>query len=83
MEQLIWQQVKDSKLEPVKSCDWAAPIAIVKKNDGGIRMCADLKMTVIPHLWPKACPFPTAIEVFALLAEGKCFSTIDLSGAYV
>ena len=46
MKQLIWQQVKIGALEPVESNDWVAPIVNVKKKDGGIRICADFKMTV-------------------------------------
>ena len=50
--------------------DWAAPIVIVKKKDGGIRICADFKMTVNPQLRPKTYPLPTLDEVFAALAQG-------------
>ena len=82
VEQLIWQQVKDGELEPVESSDWAAPIVIVKKKDGGIRICGDFKMTVNPQLRPKTYPLPTLDEVFAVLAQGESFSTIDLSRAY-
>ena len=82
VEQLIWQQVEDGELEPVESSDWAAPIVIVKKKDGGIRICADFKMTVNPQLRPKTYPLPTLDEVFAALAQGESFSTIDLSKAY-
>ena len=82
MEQLIWQQVEDGELELVESSDWAAPIVIVKKKDGGIRICADFKMTVNPQLRPKTYPLPTLDEVFAALAQGESFSTIDLSRAY-
>ena len=82
VEQLIWQKVEDGELETVESSDWAAPIVIVKKKDGGIRICADFKMTVNPQLRPKTYPLPTLDEVFAALAQGESFSTIDLSRAY-
>ena len=82
MEQLIRQPVKDGELEPVESSDWAAPIVIIKKKDGGIRICADFKMTVNPQLRPKTYLLPTVDEVFAVLAQGEYFSTIYLSRAY-
>ena len=78
---MIWQQVKDGKLEPVESSDWGAPIVIVKKKDYGIRICADFKMTVNPQLCPKTYPLPT-LEVFTVLVQGESSSTIDLSRAY-
>ena len=69
-------------MEPVESSDWAAPIVIIRKKDGGIRICADFKMTVNPQLHPKTYLLPTVDEVFAVLAQGESFSTIDLSRAY-
>ena len=82
VEQLIRQQVEDGELEQVENSDWAAPIVIVKKKDGGIRICADFKMTVSPQLCPETYPLPTLDEVFATIAKGESFSTIDLSRAY-
>ena len=63
VEQLIWQQVKDGELEPVESNNWATPIAIIKKKDGGIRICADFKMTVSLQLYPRTYPLPTLNDV--------------------
>ena len=57
VEQLIWQQVKDGKLEPVQSSDWVVPTVIVKKI-----VASDFKMAVNPQLHPKACPLPTFDE---------------------
>ena len=82
VQQLIPQQVEDGELESVENSYWAAPIVIVKKKDGGIRICADFKMTMNPQLCPKTYPLPTLDEVSATLAKGESFSTIDLSRVY-
>ena len=50
VEKAIQQQVADGELEPVEYNDWAAPIVVVRKKDGGIRICADFKMSVNPYL---------------------------------
>ena len=82
VEQSIHQQVEDGELEPVESSDWAAPIVIVRRKDGGVRICADFKMTINPHLCSKTFPLPTPDEVFSTLARGESFSTLDLARAY-
>ena len=82
VEETIQQQVEDGELEPVESSDWAAPIVIVRKKDGGVRICADFKMTINPHLCSKTFPLPTPDEVFSTLAQGESFSTLDLARAY-
>ena len=46
MEQCIHQQVEYGELEPVESSDWAALIVIVRRKGGGVRICADFKITI-------------------------------------
>ena len=82
VEQSIHQQVEDGELEPIEGSDWAAPIVIVRRKDGGVRICADFKMTINPHMCSKTFPLPTPDEVFSTLARGESFSTLDLARAY-
>ena len=51
VEQAIQKQILDGELEPVDLSEWASPIIVVTKRDGGICICADFKMTVNPHLY--------------------------------
>ena len=69
-------------LETVEHSDWAAPIVVVPKKDGRVRICGDYKITVNPVLDIDQYPLPCAEDLFATLAGGKCFSTLDLSHAY-
>ena len=55
---------------------------MVKKKDGGIRICADFKMTINPYLRHKTFPLPTPEEIFATLANGESFTKLDLARAY-
>ena len=78
MEEALWKQVEEGELEQVDRSDWAAPIVVVKKKDGEIRICADFKRTINPHLQEKTFPLPTPDEVFSTLANGESFSKLDL-----
>lgn len=69
-------------LEPVSHSDWAAPIVTVPKRDGEVRICGDYKVTVNPALDVDQYPLPRPEDLFATLAGGKYFSTMDLSHAY-
>ena len=62
VEEAIWQQVEDGELEPVESSEWVAPIVVVRKKDGGVRICADFKVTFNPHLCSKVFPLPTDFQ---------------------
>ena len=46
-------------MQPAELSEWAAPIVVVKKKDGGIRICADVKMTINPNLRHKTFPLST------------------------
>ena len=60
----------------------AAPIVAVHKKDGRVRLCGDYKVTVNPVLELYQYPLPQPTDLFATLAGGQYFSTLDLSHAY-
>ena len=66
----------------VSGSDWAAPVALVPKKDGSLRVCGDYKTTVNPCADVDQYPLPTMEDFFATLAGGQVFSKIDLSHAY-
>ena len=82
VETTLRKQVDEGELEPVEHSDWAAPIVVVAKKDGDIRICADFKMTSNPYLHMKTFPLPTPDEVFATLSNGESFTKLDLARAY-
>ena len=69
-------------LEKVNFSEWAAPIVVVPKKDGRVRICGDYKVTINPVLDIEQYPLLRADDLFATLAGGKYFSTLDLSHAY-
>ncbi|KAM7284440.1 uncharacterized protein ISCGN_001534, partial [Ixodes scapularis] len=70
-------------LTPVDSSEFASPIVPVVKKNGDIRICGDYKSTINPCLEVDNYPLPRIEEMFATLAEGKFFSKLDLSKAYL
>ena len=69
-------------IEKVTASDWAAPIVAVPKRDGSYRICGDYKVTTNPVLEVDQYPLPRPSDLFASLAGGKSFSTLDLTQAY-
>ena len=69
-------------IEKVSHSNWAAPIVIVPKKNGKFRICGDYKVTVNQVLDVDQYPLPTPEQLFATLAGGKKFTTLDLSQAY-
>ena len=69
-------------LEKVDHSDWATPIVPVPKKDGKFRICGDYKVTINPVLDIDQHPLPRPEEIFATLAGGQKFTTLDLSQAY-
>ena len=92
------RSVPFAKLEPLKqelqrledngTCskithsEWAAPIVLVPKPDGRIRVCGDFKMTVNPQLQTDQYPLPTPNELLIKMNGGKKFTKLDLADAY-
>ena len=82
VEQELDRLEKAGVLERVDHSEWAAPIVTVPKRDGQVRICGDYKVTVNPVLDVDQYPLPRPEDLFATLADGKYFSTLDLSHAY-
>ena len=70
-------------LQKVDSSDWAAPIVPVPKKDGRFRICGDYKVTINQSLLVDQYPLPKPEDLFATLANGKHFTKLDLSQAYL
>ena len=70
-------------IERVEHSDWASPVVVVHKPDSTIRLCGDYKSTVNRSLLVDRHPLPHPEEIFAMLAGGQQFSTLDLSNAYL
>ena len=69
-------------IEQIGRSEWAAPIVCVPKKNGKIRICGDYKVTVNSALDKEQYPLPRPEDIFAKLAGGKSFTTLDLTHAY-
>ena len=69
-------------LRKVDYSDWAAPIVVVPKKDGKLRICGDYKMSINPALHVDKYPLPNMEDLLASLAGGKRFTKLDLTAAY-
>ncbi|XP_055605159.1 uncharacterized protein K02A2.6-like [Uranotaenia lowii] len=70
-------------LESVDHSDWAAPIVVVRKPNGRVRICADFSTGLNEALESNQCPLPLPEDIFTKMAGCKVFSHIDLSDAYL
>lgn len=75
--------VTEGVLEPVNISKWAAPIVVVPKPGGRIRLCADFSTGLNQALDINQYPLPRPAELFIALNGGTQFSKIDLSDAYL
>ena len=66
VERTLRAQVAEGELIPVETSEWAAPIVVVHKQDGDIRICGDFKLTVNPVICPQVYPLPTPEEIFTV-----------------
>eukprot|EP00731_Ephydatia_muelleri_P006003 Em0003g251a len=82
VEQEIRHLEEQGILRRITHSSWAAPIVVVPKKDGRVRLCGDYKMTINQYLEVDRYPLPKPNDLFATLAGGQKFSKIDLSRAY-
>ena len=75
--------VNDKVLKPVHTSQWATPIVPVQKPNGGIRICADFKVSVNPQINRDRYPIPRIEDIFYKLQGGTVFTKIDLIDAYL
>ena len=69
-------------IEKVNHSEWASPIVAVSKKDGKFRICGDYKVAANHSLQLDQYPLPKPEDLFATLAGGVKFTTLDLTRAY-
>lgn len=74
---------REGIISPVTHSRFAAPIVVVRKSNGDLRICADYSTGLNDCLQPHEYPIPTPDELFSQLSSCHIFSTIDLSNAYL
>ncbi|CAF3495196.1 unnamed protein product [Rotaria socialis] len=75
--------VHEGVLTSVNVAKWAAPIVIVPKPNGKVRICADFSTGVNQSLDIDQYPLPKPNDLFVVLNGGTKFSKIDFSEAYL
>ena len=74
------EMVKDG-IATTSNSEWAAPIVLVTKKDGGIRFCVDFRR--LNAVSAADCyPMPRVDELIDRLGTAKYISTLDLSRGY-
>ena len=69
-------------IEKVTHCEWAAPVVVVPKKNGTVRLCGDYKVSINQALMVDQYPLPKPSDLFAALSGGKWFTKLDLAQAY-
>ncbi|XP_061379252.1 uncharacterized protein K02A2.6-like [Danaus plexippus] len=82
IENEIDRLVEKGVLRPVSFSDWATPVVPIVKKNGDIRLCGDYRSTVNQATESDTYPMPTESEVFATIAGGCYYTTLDLERAY-
>lgn len=83
VEEEIDRLEKDGIIEKCSFSDWATPVVPIVKPNGKIRLCADYSVTLNNNLKVQQHPLPRIEQIFSSLSEGRIFSKIDFSQAYL
>ena len=82
VEQDLNRLINAGIVEPIDVSKWAAPIVVVPKPGGKVRLCADLSTGVNQSLEIDQYPLPKPNDLFVALNGGQQFSKIDFSEAW-
>ncbi|XP_035915857.1 uncharacterized protein K02A2.6-like [Anopheles stephensi] len=74
---------KEGIISRVNYSAWAAPIVVVRKANGSLRICGDYSTGLNNALRPYEYPLPLPQDIFANLANSTIFSQIDLTDAFL
>lgn len=83
VEEKINEFVEKGLWTPVRYSNWASPLVVVDKKNGGLRLCIDYKGTVNPNIERDMYPLPKLEDILASISGGKVFCTLDLAAAYM
>ena len=83
IEEQLSKMEKEGIIKPVAYSEWAAPIVPVLKSDKSVRICGDFKVTINPISKLIRYPIPKIEDLLATLANGKSFTKLDMSRAYL
>ncbi|KAF2905830.1 hypothetical protein ILUMI_00336, partial [Ignelater luminosus] len=83
VEKELKRLVHTGVLKPVTSSEWASPVVVVPKPNGSIRICANFKISINRFLSKEHYPLPNPKDIYASLAGGVVFTSLDLSEAYL
>lgn len=75
-EESLQRLDRQGVVRPVKTARWAVPVVPVLKQDGQLRICRDLKMSVNPIALVQTYPVPRIDELFTRLQGGIRFTKL-------
>ncbi|XP_040169841.1 uncharacterized protein K02A2.6-like [Anopheles arabiensis] len=70
-------------ITPTDSSEWAAPIVVVRKANGTVRICGDYSTGLNDALQPHQYPLPIPQDIFTAIGKSAVFSQIDLAEAFL
>uniref|UniRef100_A0A914DCM8 RNA-directed DNA polymerase n=1 Tax=Acrobeloides nanus TaxID=290746 RepID=A0A914DCM8_9BILA len=83
LEEELDRLVKMDVLSKIDYSEWAAPIVVVKKANGKIRVCADFSTGLNEALVLHQYPLPKPEDILITLNGGQEFTQLDLFDAYL
>lgn len=70
-------------ITPVTSAEWAAPVVVVRKPNGLVRICGDYSTGLNAALQSHDYPLLLPEDIFSRLANCTIFTKIDLTDAFL